>query len=206
MEIRLAQTDLTFSMTKVVVTTVLNMITLTVIALNMAKSFVRMILRRKSNLIGCSDMGTENTGFKDLLDLVDGSGSDKEYEALEKLKEVPEELPALLLQKYQKAKKAKERSACVHNATRYAKDSQAAFELGILALKDKSKHTRHLACLLLAWSLREDALESLHGAEESFIDDETLEDIRAAIDAIENQNSNYFVDRDHSGMMTLNVL
>lgn len=151
-------------------------------------------------------MDTENIELKELLDLVDGSGSDKEYEALEKLKEFREELPALLLQKYQRANKAKERSACVHNATRYAKDSQAAFELGIQALRDRSKHTRHLACLLLAWSLREDALESLYDAEELYTDDDTLEDIRAAIDAIDNQNSNYFVDRDHSGMITLNVL
>lgn len=151
-------------------------------------------------------MATEDAELTELLKIVDGSGSDEEYAALEKLKEFPEKLPILLLQKYQRAKKAKERSACVHHATRYAKNSQAAFELGIIALGDKSRHIRHLACLLLAWSLRKDALEKLQGAEAACGNEETLEDIRAAIDAIENQNSNYFVDRAHSGMMTLNVL
>jgi hypothetical protein len=31
------------------------------------------------------------------------------------------------------------------------------------------------------------------------------EDILAAIDAIESQNPNYFVDRDHSGKIQLNI-
>lgn len=151
-------------------------------------------------------MVVENRKLEELLILVDGSGSDKEYEALEKLKEYPKELPSLLLNKYRHAKKAKERNACVHHATRYAKDSQEAFELGIAALTDKSKHTRHLACLLLAWSQREDAVEKLKAAEKVCTHEETLEDIRAAIDAIEHQNSDYFVDRDHSGMVSLNIL
>ncbi len=151
-------------------------------------------------------MASENNELEKLLDSVDGSGSDHEYEAIEKLRMHPDKLPSLLLEKYKMARKAKIRSACVHYATRYAKDNQVAFDLGIIALGDKSKHTRHLACLLLSWSLRTDALSKLEEAELSCNNEETLEDIRAAIDAIQNQNSDYFVDREHSGMVTLNVL
>ena len=94
----------------------------------------------------------------------------------------------------------------MHHSTRYARESNAAFELGLKALFDKSKHVQHLACLLLSWSLRrKDALVHLRKAEAS-CDDEVLEDTRAAIDAVESQNSNYFADRDHSGQVTLNVV
>ena len=31
------------------------------------------------------------------------------------------------------------------------------------------------------------------------------EDVKAAIDAIKHKNHNYYVDRDHSGKVTLNV-
>jgi hypothetical protein len=50
--------------------------------------------------------------------------------------------------------------------------------------------------MLLAYSLRRDLLSELR---------EQLNDLEAAIDAIETGNANYFVDRDHSGKMTLTI-
>jgi len=151
-------------------------------------------------------MKLENEELVYLLSVVDGSGSDTEIEAIKKLGLHANNVPNLFYKKYRLASKAKERGACVHYSTRYARDDQIAFELGLIALSDRSRHVRHLACLLLAWSLRADALPELRKLERFHSDDETLEDIRAAIDAIENQNSDYFVDRDHSGMVSLNIL
>ncbi len=57
--------------------------------------------------------------------------------------------------------------------------------------------------MLLAYSQREvlpDLRAALAGAPK-----ETQEDILAAIDAIESHNHNFFVDRDHSGMVTLTI-
>lgn len=141
-----------------------------------------------------------------LLNQLDGSGSDNEYEATQALKDLGDQFPDLLLEKYRTSRKWKERSACVHYSTIYARKSEGAFVLGLEALWDKSKHVRHLACLLLSWSLREDALDELRKIEKSCVDNEFLKDIQATIDAIENQNSNYFVDRDHSGKVTLNII
>lgn len=151
-------------------------------------------------------MSLENDELELLLSLIDGSGADSEYAAIEKLGLSTDQLPSLLFQKYRSAKKAKERSSCIHHSTKFARADRVAFELGLEALSDKSKHARHLACLLLAWSLRKDALPELKKYEIIYAnDDETLGDIRAAIDSIEQQNSDYFVDRDHSGMVTLNI-
>ena len=151
-------------------------------------------------------MALENDELARLLRLVDGSGSDSEYEAIKKLESSTDALPLLLYKKYQTAKSAKERGACVHHSTKFSKKDRIALELGIDGLSDRSKHVRHLACLLLAWSVQKDALPVLRRYESIYAnDDETLGDIRAAIDSIEHENSNYFVDRDHSGMVTLRI-
>lgn len=56
----------------------------------------------------------------------------------------------------------------------------------------------------MAYLLRTDQLSYLRQAG-SESDEQTRADIEAAIDAIENQNHHYFVDRDHSGLTTLNI-
>ncbi len=99
---------------------------------------------------------------------------------------------------YPKAKKWQGRASLVFHATRYARESHAAFDLGIMALQDKSTVVRHRACGLCAYSLRKDALPKL----QEFMthkDPKTVEDALAAVDAIKNQNHHYFYDRAHSG-------
>ena len=78
-------------------------------------------------------------------------------------------------------------------------------QLGVEALADRSRVVRYRACMLLAYSLERSVLPSLKESENSTSQEETLLDIRAAIDAIENQNSDYFVDRNHSGKKFLRV-
>lgn len=140
----------------------------------------------------------------ELLMRLDGSGSDDEWEAVEELRKLGGTFPRLLLEKYKKARSWKERCACVYHAMRYAKESDYAVQLGLEALRDKSKVVRYRACELLAYSQRKDLLKNLEASLASY--PSSHEDIRAAIDAIESENHHYFVDRDHSGKVTLTIL
>ncbi|WLQ14320.1 hypothetical protein O5O45_31885 [Hahella aquimaris] len=140
-----------------------------------------------------------------LLDRLDGSGSDREMEAASKLRVGVPDLPKYLLQRYRISRKWRPRGSCVYRAMRYAKESKDAFVLGLEALFDRSRIVRHSACMLLAYSLNPDALDALSQLAETSQDTSTVEDAKAAIDAIKNRNHNYFVDREHSGKITLNI-
>lgn len=140
-----------------------------------------------------------------LLDRLDGSGSDLEWKAVLELRSrLGGSLPDRLLPRYLLAKRWPVRSSCVYHAVRYAKTSNAAVDLALLAVKDKSKVVRYEACMLLACSQRKDILPRLRDLLATTNED-TKADLLAAIDAIESQNQNFFVDPEHSGMITLNV-
>lgn len=139
------------------------------------------------------------------LDDLDGSGSDCELASVRMLHGLlGNDLPRYLLQKYKLAKQCSVRGSCVHHATRYAKSSTDAIDLGRLALKDRSQMVRYGACTLLAYSLNKSALSDLYEILET-TPENSKADMVAAIDAIENQNHNFFVDRTHSGNVTLNI-
>jgi hypothetical protein len=134
-----------------------------------------------------------------LLDALDGSGSDREWSAVSRLRLLPD-FPELLLERYGRATRAAERASCVYHATRYSRSSAAAFDLGILALSDRSKVVRYRAALLLAWSQNRAALvplSDLHARGRS------VEDAKAAIESIVTGDPNRFVDREGSGKLTL---
>lgn len=138
-----------------------------------------------------------------LLDRLDGSGSDDEWNAaLELRSRLGDCLSDKLLIRYQMAKKWSVRSSCVYHSVRYAKNSDAALELALLAIKDKSQVVRYRAFMLLACSQRKELLPRLRGLVAGLPED-TKADALAAIDAIESENQDYFVDRGHTGMTTL---
>ena len=90
----------------------------------------------------------------------------------------------------------------MYHAIKFAKSHDSAFQLGIEGVKDKSKKVRYRACMLLAVSQRNDAITEL----QFLLDDpDSSADAKAAIEAIKHQDHNYFVDRDHSGRVMLNV-
>lgn len=132
---------------------------------------------------------------------LDGRGAAEEYEAVESLSTLGDEFPILLLQRYRIARNWAERASCVYHAAKYARTSDAAFQLGIEAIADRSKKVRYRACLLLAVAQKREALPHLA----SLVPEFQSAYVTAAIDAIEHGNQNYFIDRDHSGMITLNV-
>jgi len=151
-------------------------------------------------------LNSENHEIETLLNDLDGSGSDKEWKSVNKLRSLlGNQLPIYLLQQFRSAKKWARRSSLVYHAIRYAKQSEEAIELGFLAIKDKSKIVRYRGCMLLACSQRKDVLPKLRCMLTSVSSDSEA-DLLAALDAIESQNQNYFVDRDHSGQIVLNIL
>jgi hypothetical protein len=107
-----------------------------------------------------------------------------------------------LLEKYKRSGKLGQRASCVYHATKYAKANAAAYQLGLEALRDKSTVVRYRACLLLAVAQRREAIPSLRALVTSNL---SRDDALAAIYALEHRNHHYFVDREHSGKVTLNV-
>ncbi len=101
---------------------------------------------------------------------------------------------------YPNAKTAACRRAIMFHTIRYARVSEAAFQLGVAGLSDRASIVRYRACAVLAYSLRCDALPHLEGLLKHQ-DQKSVEDARAAIDAIKRKNHHYFVDREHTGQM-----
>jgi hypothetical protein len=129
------------------------------------------------------------------LDTDDKGKAEKAWELLRPLG--PAVLP-YFLEAFPKTKKWKGRVALVFHSIRYGRNHPEAFELGVKALADKSTLVRYRACGVLAYSLRKDALPHLKGLL-GHSDKKTVEDAKAAIDAIRNKNHHYFIDRDHTG-------
>jgi len=146
-----------------------------------------------------------NSDVERLLDKLDGSGSDEEWSAVVKLRSLlGDSMPDRLLALYHQQTKAAARSSYVYHSVRYARKNDAAVTLALLAVRDKSKVVRYRACMLLACSQRKALLSTLRELLPNVAAD-TKADLLAAIDAIESQKQDYFVDRDHSGLTTLTV-
>jgi hypothetical protein len=141
-----------------------------------------------------------------LLERLDGSGSQKEYEAVGELRGiVGDDLPRYLLAKYRTSKRWQQRAACVFRALAYARESEDAVNLGREAIRDRSKVVRYRAGMLLSYAQRPDVIPELRQLLKEKGHAPDLEDVRAALDALDNRNPNYYVDRDHSGMVTMTV-
>lgn len=120
--------------------------------------------------------------------------------AWEKLHGLGEAAVPFLLEAYPKVKRWQGRACLVFYSIPFARTSPQALELGLSAVHDRATIVRYRACMLLAYSLDREALPTLEQAL-SHHDPKTVEDARAAIDAIEHQNHHYFVDRDHTGRL-----
>lgn len=138
-----------------------------------------------------------------LLKRLDGSGSRDERDAIAALREGGSALPGLLRTKYHASRSWKTRAACVFYALKHARESDDAVALGREALRDKAGGVRYRACMLLAYSQRREALPDLWEALQAYSGKQGADEVAAAIDAIEQQNHNYFVDRDHSGRVKM---
>jgi hypothetical protein len=115
-----------------------------------------------------------------------------------------EALPDVMLKEYKVASKYLVRVRCVWISTGYCRRSDAAVELGKLALFDKSKVVRYRARVLLACSLKCDAIPDVKQAIERTHDEKERLELLAVLDAIENQNHTYFWDLEHRGKFIVN--
>ncbi|MGH9259750.1 MAG: hypothetical protein ACRD08_07630 [Acidimicrobiales bacterium] len=105
-----------------------------------------------------------------------------------------------LVKSYRAARSWRGRAAAVSRATRFARDSELAFQLGLEALTDQAGPVRHRACGLLAYSVRRDSVTKLRSLL-GHSDPDTRDDARAAIAAILSQNHHLFKDREFSGQI-----
>lgn len=122
-----------------------------------------------------------------------------EEEAWAQLKPLGIDVVPYLLEAFPRFRRWQARTSLVYHATRYARRSNEAFQLGLLGVQDKSTVVRYRGCGVLAYSLRRDALTTLKELL-SHSDQRTVQDAEAAIDAIELQNHHLFIDRTHSGL------
>jgi hypothetical protein len=136
--------------------------------------------------------------IRELVLRLDTTSARDEAETWAQLRDLGVTVVPYLLEAYRTFRKSKGRVSLVFHAIGYARTSEEAFRLGIEALSDKATLVRYRACGLLAYSQRPDAIPHLKTLL-AHPDARTVEDARAAIDAISNRNHHYFVDRGHSG-------
>jgi hypothetical protein len=103
-----------------------------------------------------------------------------------------------LVEAYHSSRTWQGRAAALLYATRFARDSEEAFQLGLDALSDRARHVRTRACGLLAYSLRREA-EGRLSLLRSHADASTREAAVAALDALREQDHHRFKDRDGTG-------
>lgn len=133
-----------------------------------------------------------------LVARLDSANSADEAEAWSELKPLGEAVVPHLANFFPRARRWQQRVSLVFHAIRYARQSDAAVQLGLIALNDRSYMVRYRACGLLAYSLRADARPALQKLL-THEDARTVEDARAAVDAVSHKNHHYFVDRTHTG-------
>ena len=129
---------------------------------------------------------------------LDTTSARDEEEAWGNLRDLGVAVVPYLAEAYPSFRKWQGRASLVFHSVRYARVSEDAFRLGLDALSDKATVVRYRACGLLAYSLRSEALSPLEALLQH-PDARTVEDAKAAIDAISHANHHYFIDRSHSG-------
>jgi hypothetical protein len=139
----------------------------------------------------------EQTSIRELVAVVAAASGDAEA-AWQKLKPLGSDVVPFLAEAFPRTRIWQGRVALVFHCIPHARTSPAAFDLGLLALQDKSYMVRYRACGLLAYSLQTRAIPELRKLLEH-ADHRSVEDATAAIDSIENRNHHFFVDRSHSG-------
>jgi hypothetical protein len=108
------------------------------------------------------------------------------------------DLVPLLVEAFPHVRRSAGRTAVLARLLRWTRDDPAIALLAVDALSDRAYLVRELACSILAYSLRQDAIPHLQVAS-AHQDPKTKADALAAIDAIEHQNQHYYVDRQHTG-------
>jgi HEAT repeat protein len=117
------------------------------------------------------------------LAYLDGRSSENMHEAIAKLEASGVDIPGLMIKKYKISRRWADRASCVYHCMKYARTHEDAYELGIIALQDKSRAVRHRACMLLSATGRKEAIGHL---EELLSDETSRNEALAVIDLLLN--------------------
>lgn len=109
-----------------------------------------------------------------------------------------DDLLPLLAEAFPRIRKWEGRASIMRYVGKFSRENDVAFRMGIIAVQDRAYDVRHYGCALLAYSLRAEALPTL-ATLLRHADRRTVEDAKAAIDAVKSKNHYFFRDRDHSG-------
>ncbi|MFQ6130472.1 MAG: hypothetical protein ACE5R4_00400 [Armatimonadota bacterium] len=139
-----------------------------------------------------------------LCQALDTARTSDQNAAWEQLQPLGKGVVPYLAEAYHKLRKWQGRLACVYHLMAYGRSHEEAFQVGIAALADKATLVRYRACMLLAYAQREDAIPHLEGLLDH-ADEKTVEDARAAIDAIRAGNHKLFLDRHRTGRVFWSV-
>jgi hypothetical protein len=107
------------------------------------------------------------------------------HEGIEKLEALGVDIPSLMMKRYKFSRRWADRTSCVYHCIKYAMTNEDAYQVGIIALRDKSKTVRHQACMLLSAAQKKDAIEHL---EELLSDETSRDDAVTAIGVLLNLN------------------
>ena len=124
-----------------------------------------------------------NEKLHEYLAFLDGRSSAGMQEGIEKLEALGIDIPSLMMKQYKISRRWADRTSCVYHCIKYAKTHEDAYQVGIIALRDKSKTVRHQACMLLSAAQKKEAIVDL---EELLSDETSRDDAVAAIDLLLN--------------------
>lgn len=146
------------------------------------------------------------TRHADIVSLILSLDTGKDLEAVrEKLVDHGEHALQSMIECLPRLRTWRARDMIIQTAIKFARTSKGSKELGFMGLTDKSKKVRQTACSFAAFSLDDEYLPTLRTLR-SATDREVAADAVAAIDAIQHQNHHLFMDRQHSGRVTWNVM
>ncbi len=116
-------------------------------------------------------LADESAEIERLVAACAGRGADAEA-AGAALRVYGDRVVQFIAAEYRRSHTWEARSALLYYAIPHARTSEEAFRLGLEALHDRSYMVRYRACMILAYSLREDALRALeairsHGCEDA---------------------------------------
>lgn len=130
------------------------------------------------------NMGDEK--LNGYLAYLDGRSPGGEHQAIKKMEELGVDIPNLLARRYKISRRWSDRALCISHCIEHSKTSDIAYELGILALQDRSRTVRRAACRLLTAAQKHEAIEQL---EKLLADEASKDDAEAAISALTKQGS-----------------
>lgn len=139
-------------------------------------------------------MDTSIAGLAQRLDTKDDNTLEQVWEGIKTA--LPELIPRLI-EAYPLIRHYQGRLRIVYGLMKYAARDDV-YALGIRALQDPATLVRYRASMLLAFSQRKEAIPHLQSLLRHK-DKKTADDAKAAIDATQHQNKDFFMDRGHTG-------